>query len=223
MGDYSWETIFIYVFLCPVLLILYSSFLISVPYYLVLVWLRNIEELFYCDQDVTDKVEWAEHCIKIYNKTEEHLGGYFLFYLTLSQFVWIILFYLGISLTISSNGFSTSSFILQSLGFRLHKEHRNKNILGPFSFAIAYLIFLKFLIFKVDSIYRSFKKIKLELEDIEDKEDNKRVKKIIDVIDSAEPLSGCGMFHITRSTLTSMISTSITYLIILVQFKISFL
>ena len=100
MGDYSWETIFIYVFLCPVLLILYSSFLISVPYYLVLVWLRNIEELFYCDQDVTDKVEWAEHCIKIYNKTEEHLGGYFLFYLTLSQFVWIILFYLGISLTI---------------------------------------------------------------------------------------------------------------------------
>ena len=77
----------------------------------------------------------------------------------------------------------------------------------------------------MDSIYRSFKKIKLELEDIdvEDKEDSKRVSKIIDVIDSAEPLSGCGMFHITRSTLTSMISTSITYLIILVQFKISFL
>ena len=124
MGDYSWETSFIYVFLCPVLLIIYSSFLISVPYYLVLVWLRNIEELFCCDQDVTDKVEWAEYCVKIYNKTEEHLGGYFLFYFTLSQFVWIILFYLGISLTISSNGFSTASFMLQSLGFKLHKTRK---------------------------------------------------------------------------------------------------
>ena len=77
----------------------------------------------------------------------------------------------------------------------------------------------------MDSIYRSFKKIKLELEDIEvsDKEAGGKVIKIMDVIDSAEPLSGCGMFYITRSTLTSMISTSITYLIILVQFKISFL
>ena len=87
------------------------------------------------------------------------------------------------------------------------------------------MIFLKILIFRVDSIYRSFKKIKLELEDIEDedKESSKKVIKIIDVIDSAEPLSGSGMFYITRSTLTSMISTSITYLIILVQFKISFM
>ena len=38
-------------------------------------------------------------------------------------------------------------------------------------------------------------------------------------IDNLEPLSGYGLFEMNRSTLTSMISTSITYLIILIQFK----
>ena len=83
------------------------------------------------------------------------------------------------------------------------------------------------MIFKVDSIYRSFKNIKKFLEEFEDqwkhKQEIKRVQKILEAIDAAEPLSGCGMFKITRGMLTSMISTSITYLIILVQFKISFM
>ena len=226
LEGYSWEIIFIYVLLCPVFLLLYTAFFISVSYCLVLVWLRNTEDLFHYNQEYLNKIEWAEVCIKIYNRMEIHFGVYFLFYFTMSQFIWTILFYLAISLAISNNGFSTESVLLQSLGFKIRKKLKiKKKLLGPFLFSIAYLIFLKFLIFQVDSIYRSFKKIKLELEDIdvEDKEDSKRVSKIIDVIDSAEPLSGCGMFHITRSTLTSMISTSITYLIILVQFKISFL
>ena len=81
------------------------------------------------------------------------------------------------------------------------------------------------MIFHIDSVYRSFKNIKKSLKDIEDewkdKKDIKRIVNIFEGLDSAEPLSGCGMFQITRGTLTSMISTSITYLIILVQFKIS--
>ena len=60
-------------------------------------------------------------------------------------------------------------------------------------------------------------------DDLKDADDIKRAKKIIEDLDSSEPLSACGMFQITRGTLTSMISTSITYLIILVQFKISFM
>ena len=83
------------------------------------------------------------------------------------------------------------------------------------------------MIFQVDSVYRSFKNIKKSLECIDEKlkdeEEIKRAKKIFEDLDSAEPLSACGMFQITRGTLTSMISTSITYLIILVQFKISFM
>ena len=56
LEGYSWEIIFIYVLLGPVFLLLYTAFFISVSYYLVLVWLRNIEELFHYDQEHLNKI-----------------------------------------------------------------------------------------------------------------------------------------------------------------------
>ena len=44
----------------------------------------------------------------------------------------------------------------------------------------------------------------------------------MDIIEETGPLTGYGMFQITRSLLTNMISTSITYLIVLVQFKMAY-
>ena len=95
---------------------------------------------------------------------------------------------------------------------------------GFFLISIAFLIFFKMLTFEIDAFYRSFKNIrffrvnntKLTLES------SAEIEEVMDIIDDAEPISGCGLFEITRSTLTSMISTSITYLIILIQFKLSF-
>ena len=40
-------------------------------------------------------------------------------------------------------------------------------------------------------------------------------------IESLGPLTGLGYFNIEKSTLTSMVSTALTYIIILVQFKMS--
>ena len=97
-------------------------------------------------------------------------------------------------------------------------------ILGFLLISTGFLIYFKMLTFAIDSFYRSFKSIrffrlnnsKLTLED------RANIEEVMDIIDDAEPISGCGMFEITRSTLTSMLSTSITYLIILIQFKLSF-
>ena len=44
----------------------------------------------------------------------------------------------------------------------------------------------------------------------------------LDIIEESGPLTGYGMFQITRGLLTSMISTSITYLIVSVQFKMPY-
>ena len=38
-------------------------------------------------------------------------------------------------------------------------------------------------------------------------------------LDKIQPLNGYGYFNITRETLTSIISTTVTYLIILLQFR----
>ena len=89
--------------------------------------------------------------------------------------------------------------------------------------SFAFLLFFKILIFNVDSCYKAFKSIRHELQKAEDpKAENGQVQVVLDCIDRAEPLTGCGMFQITRSTLTSMISISVTYLIVLLQFKLSF-
>ena len=79
------------------------------------------------------------------------------------------------------------------------------------------------LIFEIDGFYRSFKNIRFfrVKNSALTAEDRADIEEVMDVIDDAEPITGCGLFEITRSTLTSMLSTSITYLIILIQFKLA--
>ena len=79
--------------------------------------------------------------------------------------------------------------------------------------------------FEIDSLHRSLKNIrfyKLKRIETTEKDFEAEVKEVMDLIEDAQPITGCGMFEITRSTLTSMVSTSLTYLIILIQFRLSF-
>ena len=102
---------------------------------------------------------------------------------------------------------------------------KRRLFVGYFLVSLAFLICFKMLNFEIDSLHRSLKNIRffrLERKDTTKAEDEAEVQEVMDLIDDAEPISGCGMFEITRSTLTSMMSTSVTYLIILIQFKLSF-
>ena len=93
--------------------------------------------------------------------------------------------------------------------------------IGYFLVSLAFLICFKMLNFEIDSLHRSLKNIRfsrLKRKDTTEAE----VQEVLDLIEDAQPITGCGMFEITRSTLTSMVSTSLTYLIILIQFKLSF-
>ena len=45
------------------------------------------------------------------------------------------------------------------------------------------------------------------------------IKATIRKLEKTRPLNGNGYFNITRETLTSIISTTVTYLIILLQFR----
>ena len=97
------------------------------------------------------------------------------------------------------------------------------SFIGYFLISTGFLLCFKMLIFEIDSFYRSFKRIRyvrLDKDSFEVSEED--LEEMLDQIADAEPISGCGMFEITRSTLTSMMSISATYLIILLQFKLSF-
>ena len=62
----------------------------------------------------------------------------------------------------------------------------------------------------------------LAFEDLsEDEDENFEIRRLLNKIENIEPFSGKGFFYLTRSNLTSMLSISITYLIILLQFKLA--
>ena len=94
---------------------------------------------------------------------------------------------------------------------------------GYFLMTIFFLLLLKETIFIVADINQSRRNVQEAVEDLDKDEaaDHEAARLLLRDIASLEPVSGYGLFEVTRGTLTSMVSTSITYLIILIQFKTS--
>ena len=84
--------------------------------------------------------------------------------------------------------------------------------------SVAYIIVVKFILFTIDDLNESRKYLKEAAEDIKDIDEEER-RLLLRDIENLKPLSAYGLFGVQRSTLTSMVSTSITYLIIIIQFK----
>ena len=91
------------------------------------------------------------------------------------------------------------------------------SMIGYFLFAAAFLIQLEYLLFAVHDLHRSIGKMKEAAEDVA-MSDQAR-KELLREIGDLEPISGYGMFTVDKTTLTSTVSVSITYLIVLLQFK----
>jgi len=77
--------------------------------------------------------------------------------------------------------------------------------------------------FKVDNINRSKNILREAVEDLDARgeTDPEVVRLLLREVDNLEPVSGYGLFGIDRITITSMVSTALTYLVILIQFKTS--
>ena len=52
-----------------------------------------------------------------------------------------------------------------------------------------------------------------------DDNERRRIQNLVEDIRSEGPMTGCGYFSVTRGSLTSMFSITITYVIILIQFN----
>ena len=76
---------------------------------------------------------------------------------------------------------------------------------------------------KVDDLNRSRKIVREALEDLDARgsTDPEVVRLLLRDVDNLEPVSGYGLFGVDRTTVTSMVSTAITYFVILIQFKTS--
>ena len=70
---------------------------------------------------------------------------------------------------------------------------------------------------------RSRRIVREALEDLDarGRTDPEVVRLLLRDVDNLEPVSGYGLFGVDRTTVTSMVSTAITYFVILIQFKTS--
>ena len=94
------------------------------------------------------------------------------------------------------------------------------SMIGYLFYSLAFLVFLKDALFKLNDLNDSRVFLKEAVEDL-DNIDGKRRRFLLREVEKLKPLSGYGLFSVERSTLTSMVSVAITYLIILIQFKMA--
>ena len=74
-----------------------------------------------------------------------------------------------------------------------------------------------------ESAFEKFKNLSVALQQsmIKEKDpvEQMKIRFLIEKVEKAKPLSGNGYFEVSKSTLASITSISITYLIILLQFR----
>ena len=92
-------------------------------------------------------------------------------------------------------------------------------MLGFLIFSLVFTTLLQFLFFKIHDLHTSLRHLRRAAEDLEGRIGEEAARELLRDIEELEPVSGYGLFSVDRSTLTSTVSVSITYLIILIQFK----
>ena len=129
-------------------------------------------------------------------------------FLNLSQILWIVSGFFGIGLAIGTNNNKELHPILITMS-------------GYLLYCAAQLLNLRELIFSIHDVNKDRRYLREGIEDVIAKrgDPHDTLRLLLRDIDNLEPLSGYGLFEMDRSTLTSMISVALTYLIILIRFK----
>ena len=122
---------------------------------------------------------------------------------------WIASSYFAVGLKLGNTSLDSTSLTMSILGYLM--------------FVYVYLLTIREFTFKVDDLNRSRKILREAVEDLDarGKSDPEVIRLLLRDVDNLEPISGFGLFGIDRTTITSMVSTALTYLVILIQFKSS--
>ena len=107
---------FINIFVCLSISAFYPIPFTFVAQLLLSTWLMNIDHMFCKSHQYENKLKWSKKCLKMYEKLQNCLGPYFLFSMTFTQLIWILLFFMGTVLTIGKSDMGTSNLVIHSLG-----------------------------------------------------------------------------------------------------------
>ena len=197
----------IWISLVIVIELFFSYFIVSNIFLFYLSWLEQFSKI--CNKSYSNyTLDHAENCLYIYKSIQDALSFIFLDFFIFGQVIIVITLYMCIS---------TAFFGPYNL---------LSNMILTFCYGIIFLHFgisLYVLIMATESTYISLQKLVKPLKIILMKETNEDTKinaqLLIHEIKNTPPLNGYGYFELKRDTLTSITSTTVTYLVILLQFR----
>ena len=89
-----------------------------------------------------------------------------------------------------------------------------------YTISIVYeMLELAYIAYILEDCYTSFKSLALRLQKNAIQQEFNETKLMISIIEAESPFTAFGLFNVQRSTLTNIFGTSLTYLVILCQFK----
>ena len=176
----------------------------------VLVWIEKLGKM--CDSILEDDfkmIEDVKRYINYHQTFNKNLGSYFLLMFSYLQL-------------------STIANLFNILSYQIGNHYVLwKSVLMSVSFALICfysIILMTIITLTAEKSFNQLLATKKKL--LKNKKflpvtDKTDLEVVLDDLTDLSPLSGHGFFSLTRSNLTAMLSTSITYLIILLQFRIS--
>ena len=173
-----------------------------------LIWMEQFSKI--CGEDVFDPIQHSQRCLTIFQSIQDGLSVGFCRYFFSFQIMIVISLYMGIS-TIYFAPYNLITNIIASIFYGL---------LFLYSGFILYVLTVA-----GENAHNSLQKMTKPLNIMakmeKDEERRTNAQLLLDEIKNTPPLNGNGYFELKKDTLTSITSTTITYLIILLQFRSS--
>ena len=166
----------------------------------------------------------AKRCLVLYTGLEEGMGPFFFIWISVAQILWITMIFLALSM--ATDGLSETLDVAEFLLY--------------LAMAMATMLQATAGIFCLSDCHTSLQFLGdrltgeiFELEPGKERQEAEVLLKVdindyhfspsicIQKLGRLGPLTGLGLFSIERNTVTSMVSVAVTYIIILIQFKIT--
>ena len=164
------------------------------------------ERITYLIRNVQSGEDDIMKIVKIFSKYQKLMNLPIFCLVLMAQIMWIVTMFFSFGLFVGDSKLEAIPLTLSMIGYLFY--------------SLAFLLFLKDMLFKLNDLNESRVFLREVVEDL-DNIDDKRRRFLLREVERLKPLSGYGLFSVERSTLTSMVSVAITYLIILIQFKMA--
>ena len=187
---------------------LYSYTIVFILFIFYLTWMEHFSVICEERNDTTNCIQQTQKCLHIYKSIQDGLGATFSDFFLSFQIIIVITLYMCIS-TAFFGPYDTLSNTIVSICYAIMFLYCGTSLYTLILAAERSYVSLQTLV----------KPLTISMMRENDTETKIEIQLLLKEIEKVPPLNGNGYFELKKETLTSITSTTVTYLIILLQFR----